>query len=184
MPLERHFAHFIQEQRARVGLLEPARVVGVGARKRAFAMAEQLAFHQVPRNRRAVDRQHRPVRALAVAMDRAGHQFLARPALAPNQHAAAGAGDAADLALERLHGGAFSQQFVEVRTLGHQSPVVGLQRGLLTGADQRHDENVRQGNGDLVVADTKTSLLPVKVDRAERVLVVNERHAQRVSIVL
>ena len=61
LALQRHLADFVEEQRAQVGLLEEADVVAVGAGERAGFVAEELAFHQVGRNGRAVDAQHRPI---------------------------------------------------------------------------------------------------------------------------
>ena len=95
LAVERHLADFVEEQRAGVGLLEQAGVVGVGPGERALLVAEELALHQVAGNRGAVDREHRPVAAGAGPVDGPGDQLLARAAFAADQHAAGGPGDAA-----------------------------------------------------------------------------------------
>lgn len=51
----RHVADFIQEKRASIGFDDSARPCGRGARESAFAMAEELAFEKLMRNRRAID---------------------------------------------------------------------------------------------------------------------------------
>ena len=78
LAVERHLADFVEKERAGVGLLEQADVVGVGAGERALLVAEELALHQVARNRRAVDAEHRPVAAGAGPVNGPGDQFLAR----------------------------------------------------------------------------------------------------------
>ena len=88
--LQAHVADFIQEQRAAVGLLELAFLVGGGAGKRAFAMAEQLALDQVFRNGGAVHLDEHLVLAQAVRVDGVGHQFFAGARFAIDQHAAVG----------------------------------------------------------------------------------------------
>ena len=49
-----HVADFVEEQRAAVGLLEPADPLLVGARERALLVAEELRLEQVLLQRRAV----------------------------------------------------------------------------------------------------------------------------------
>ena len=51
-------------------------------------MAEELALHEVGRNRGAVDRNHRPIGPRAGAMNGPGNELLARAAFAADQHAA------------------------------------------------------------------------------------------------
>ena len=91
LPQQRHLAHFVQEQRSQIGLLKVAGVIARGAGERARLVAEKLALHQVGRNGRAIDRQHRPIGARAGAMHGPGHQLLAGAAFAAHQYAAAGA---------------------------------------------------------------------------------------------
>ena len=74
---QRQLGDFVEEQRAAVGGLEQARLVGMGAGEAALLVAEELAFHQLGGDRAAVDRHERPGRARALLVDRARDQFLA-----------------------------------------------------------------------------------------------------------
>ena len=84
--LHRHVADLVEEQRAALGLLEaPGGALG-GAGEGAFLMAEQFALDEVVRDRRHVDGDEGPFLALAVIVQRAGDQLLARAGLAVDQH--------------------------------------------------------------------------------------------------
>ena len=50
-----HVPDLVEEERAAVGLLEPADAQPVGARERALLVAEELGLEQVLLQRRAVD---------------------------------------------------------------------------------------------------------------------------------
>ena len=67
-----------------------------GAGERALLVAEQLGLDQARRERRAVERDERPVGARADAMDRAREQLLAGAALADDQHGRIRGRDAID----------------------------------------------------------------------------------------
>src|SRR3546814_7332914 len=56
---QRQLGHRVKEQGAAVGGLEQAGLVGVGAGEAALLVAEELAFHQLRRDRAAVDRHER-----------------------------------------------------------------------------------------------------------------------------
>ena len=83
----RHVANFIEQQRALVGRLEQALVCTGGARERAFLVTEEFGLEQVFRHRAAVDRDEWLVSPAAGPMYRPGQQFLARAALAGDEHA-------------------------------------------------------------------------------------------------
>ncbi len=51
---QRQIRHFIEKERAAVGMLEKAQSVGIGAGEAAFFIAEKFALHQVFRNGAAV----------------------------------------------------------------------------------------------------------------------------------
>ena len=87
-----------------LGQLEAAGAAFHGASERALFVSEQLALHQSFRKRRAVDGHKRAFAAGAQMMDRAGHQFLARPALAPHQHRRFGRSHLLDQGEHLLHG--------------------------------------------------------------------------------
>ena len=69
---QRQFADFVEEQRAAGGLDEFAHVAFGGAGKRALLMPEQDRFHEIIRDRAAIDRDKGFGLALAAAMDGAG----------------------------------------------------------------------------------------------------------------
>ena len=63
-------------------------------------MAEQLAFHQLVRQRRAVERDKRPFRMQAEPVQLARDQLLARPAFPDDEYRARHRCDADDRLLE------------------------------------------------------------------------------------
>ncbi len=81
----RHITDFIQEKGAAVALLELAHALVRGAGERAALMPEQFALQKVLRDRGAVDGDERFLASLAVPIDRAGDQFLARATFARDQ---------------------------------------------------------------------------------------------------
>ena len=76
------FPDFVEEYRAAVGGLEPADSAVYGAGESALFVAEQLAFEQVGRNRRAVYRHERLVGARRGGVDEIRDELLARSGLA------------------------------------------------------------------------------------------------------
>ncbi|MNV55873.1 hypothetical protein D3C71_1481240 [compost metagenome] len=66
---QRKITDLIEEQRAAIGLIDPAQGAFAGPGERPPAMTEQLAFHQLGRQGRAVDGDAGLLRALAPAMD-------------------------------------------------------------------------------------------------------------------
>jgi len=76
----RHVADLVQKYGSRVRLLELARLGHLRARERALLVAEELAFHQVLREGRAVDLDQRPVLARRMKVNRARDQILAHAA--------------------------------------------------------------------------------------------------------
>ena len=81
-----HVADFVEEQRAAVGLLEPADALLVGARERALLVSEQLRFEEVLLQRGAVHLDEVARRAQRVVMNGAGDQLLAGSRFAADQH--------------------------------------------------------------------------------------------------
>ena len=77
---------FVEENRAAVGLLEPADAPFVCACERAFLMTEQLALEKLWRKRCAMHRHKFRFVAAAQIMNGVRSQFLARPAFAFDQH--------------------------------------------------------------------------------------------------
>ena len=83
---QRQLADLVEEQGAAVGRLEQAFLVGAGAGEAALAVAEELALHQLGRDRAAVDRHERPGRARAQAVDVARDDLLAGARFAVDEH--------------------------------------------------------------------------------------------------
>src|SRR5579872_2946645 len=91
--VHRHFADFVEKQRAAVGIFELADAPPLGPRERALFMPEQLAFEDAFRKGRDIERDERLALAAAVLMDGARDQLFSRPVLALNQHRAVGGRD-------------------------------------------------------------------------------------------
>ena len=100
---ERHLADLVEHQRAPMCDFELAGLVPVGARERAFLMAEQLALEELARHGRAVDLQQELVGPRRRVVNRPGDDFLADPALATQKHGHVGAGDLRDHLAYGLH---------------------------------------------------------------------------------
>ena len=86
----------------RARAIAPSRVAG-RAGEGAFDVAEHLAFHQLPRDRAAIDRDERPVAARAQLVDRLGAELLAGAAFAGNEDRGAALGGAFDDVVDRAH---------------------------------------------------------------------------------
>ncbi len=95
LQLRRHLADLVEQQRTAARQLHQPDLVGNRAGERALLVAEQLRLHELGRDGGAVDLDERAARALAVLVNGAGHQLLARPALAVNQHVRIGGRDQA-----------------------------------------------------------------------------------------
>ena len=99
----RHIADFIEENRAVIALLKFTDALDGRAGERAFFVAEQFAFQKLFGNRGAIDGEKRLRRAVAVMIDRAGYQFLARAAFAGDERGRVGCGNLADEFENALH---------------------------------------------------------------------------------
>ena len=74
-----HIANFIKEQCPAFGLFKPPTVTLVCPGKSAAFVAKQVTFDQFAGNGRHVNGNECTVTARTIIMQRAGHQFLARP---------------------------------------------------------------------------------------------------------
>ena len=99
---QRQVGHFVEEQRAAVGVLELA-AAAADAGGRALFDAEQLGLEQRLDQRRAVDGDERPVAAPAQLVDLARDQLLADAALAFQQHREIGGRHSLDRSAECGH---------------------------------------------------------------------------------
>ena len=104
LQLGRHLADLVEKQRPALGLLDDAGLRHRRLRVRAARVAEQLALHQLARQRRAVDRHERPAPA-ARAVDRVRVDLLARAGLAGEQELLPRLGQLADPLAHAREGG-------------------------------------------------------------------------------
>ena len=79
-------ADLVEEQRAAVGLLEPALAPRRGAGERALLVAEQLRVDQLGGDRAAVDAAERPTAEGRMLVDGAGDDLLAGAGFPEQQH--------------------------------------------------------------------------------------------------
>src|SRR5204862_1385433 len=93
--------------------LEAAGLLLRGAGERAALVTEQLALDEVLGNRRAVELDERFPRAPRQAMDRLGHQVLARAVLAGDEH----------LGLRRRHAPHVGEQLLNRRALAQDAEI-------------------------------------------------------------
>ena len=109
-----HLADLVEQQRAAIGLLEPADAAGHGTGEGAALVPEQLGFEQVFGDGRTVDRDERATGATAVAMHEACDHLLAGAALAGDQHAGLGRSELPCTAQDRGHARVGADQLVPV----------------------------------------------------------------------
>src|SRR5580658_5976735 len=82
-----YIAHFIQEKRALIRKFKTSNFLCDRAGKRAFFVAEQLAFQEAKGDRGAVQFDESTVAPCAPIMNCAGYEFFSRAGLALDQHA-------------------------------------------------------------------------------------------------
>ena len=99
----RHVADLVEEERAAVGVLEPADPVAVRTGEGPLDVAEELALQHVLPQLGAVERDERLVLAGAVDVQGLGDQLLARAALAGDQDRGGRRGDLPELGHHRVH---------------------------------------------------------------------------------
>ena len=79
---ERQLANFIEKQRAAVRTADESQRGRDRTGERAFDVTEELRFHQLGRERGAIDGNERPIGAATEGMDLSGGDFLAHARLA------------------------------------------------------------------------------------------------------
>jgi hypothetical protein len=92
MGWQRQFSDFVEKQRAAVGSLEPAVPRVPGTRETPLFMAKEVRVDQLGRNRAAVDAHERSRRTSRAGVNGAGHDLLAGPCFAQDQHGDIGLG--------------------------------------------------------------------------------------------
>ena len=100
---KRHFANFVEKERAAVALFEPTDPLRDGSGETALLVPEKLAFEQRLGDGSAVDRHEKFLAATAIVMNGAGDEFFARSALARDHHRGLAMRDAADHLENLLH---------------------------------------------------------------------------------
>ena len=112
--LEADVSHLVEEDRTAVGKFEFSLPLVLRAGEGSPLVAEELAFHQALRQSGAVCRYqgHGPSGALLV--DRLCHQFLARAAVADNEHGGVRAGHGPNQLLYLVDARAFTHDFRHV----------------------------------------------------------------------
>ena len=118
LQVERHFADLVEQERAAFGLLESSSAIRDGAGKRSAHVSEEFALQQCLRDGGAIHRDERGRSSVAVGVDGSGDEFLARPALAREQHGDVALRDAADGLVHVLHEGAVADDLVAFAGLG------------------------------------------------------------------
>jgi len=109
LQIGRQVADLVEEQRAAIRGAEQAGLGLVGAGEGALDVAEQLALHELPAQRRAVER-HQLARAAAQAVELVRDPLLARAGLADDQRRRGVGRRARDLHAQRAHGGRVAGQ--------------------------------------------------------------------------
>ncbi len=109
---EGHFSDFVQKEGAAVALLEASDALTVGAGEGTFFMAEEFALEEILRDGGAVDGEEAVTAALAVVMNGAGDEFLARSALAGDHDGGFAARDASDHFKDLLHRLGLTDDFI------------------------------------------------------------------------
>jgi hypothetical protein len=92
----RRLGDLVEEERAAVGFFEEALACLYGAGERATHVSKELAFEKRLGERRAVDRDERPLGAQGVGVDGPCDQFLAGAALAGDENRCVGGRDTND----------------------------------------------------------------------------------------
>src|SRR5258708_19060202 len=104
----------VEEERSPVGLFEETLARAHRPRKRSLRVAEKFAFQKRLRDGSAVDGHERTVAALAVGMNRLGHQLLARSAFARDENDGVGRSDTHDAAENFAHAARLSDDVLEL----------------------------------------------------------------------
>ena len=104
----RQFGDFVQENRTAVRQLHFADFARARAGVGAALVAEQFVFHQAFGNCRAIESDEGKIAPRRKVMDGAGEKFLARAAIAEQQHGGIGGGHALRLQRRVAHGRGFA----------------------------------------------------------------------------
>ena len=149
-----HGADLVEEERAFVRRLQPARARGDGAGEGAADVAEQLGLEQALGHRAAVEGDEAMAAPGAVVVDRLGRQLLAGARLAGDEDGARARGHGLQQVEQLAHPGAAAHQPLEpvpLLDLRSQPGVLRPQAALLEGRTNHVQQLVElEGLGDEV----------------------------------
>src|SRR5215468_2413213 len=129
--LEAHVRDLVEEQRTAIGQLELAAPSCHRAGEGAALVAEELGLDQLLGDGGAVHLHERAIGARGAGVYGPGHQLLARPAVAVDQHAARGGRGDVDLLAQLLDGCALAHDLLAPLHPLAQAPVLLLETGML-----------------------------------------------------
>ena len=109
MQFGRHVADFVEKKGSALCLFKAPTTHRLGAGEGTALVAEQLAFKQVARDSRRIERHERLVRAGAMTMQSARDELFSGSGFARHQHGHAGLRQAPDRPKNFLHGGRLAQ---------------------------------------------------------------------------
>ena len=121
----RNVAHFVEEQRASVGQLEPAHLLGNRTGKRSLFMTEQLALEQVERDGGTIEFHERPAASELSCWIARADQLLAGAAFAVDQDGSIGRRDALDLVEHSFQRRTTADDLLEPGIIGTPLVVLG-----------------------------------------------------------
>ena len=114
MKAKGNLADLVEKQSAAVGEFKAPDTIAQRAGEGTLGVAEEFAFEQIGRDRRAVDADQRAIATPAVVVNGARHQFLAGAALASDEHGGVGRRHEIDLAQRLLDSGAAADDAVVI----------------------------------------------------------------------
>ena len=162
-------AHLVQEERRARGLLEEADLAGLRAGEGPLLVPEQLGFQDALGQGGHVDRVEGPVAPLALVMEGAGHQLLARAALPVDEHGGAGGRHLVHDAEDVVHGAVRAHDVVEAEAVAElllQHPVLAHEAAPLQRALHHEQHLVALERLRQVVEGSLAHRLHRAVDRA------------------
>ena len=165
---QRNFAHLVEQERAVVRQLEAALAALRRTGERPALMAEKLALDQVLRNGRAVHLDERLAAPRAAAVEFARDHFLARAALARDEHRRIGGRHPVDQLPQAGHRGtAADQQGIIVLRVVAQQPAHAQQLPVSLRLAQNHVDLARRKRLQHIVERPRQHAGDGRLDRAE-----------------
>ena len=153
MDAHRDLAHFVEKQRAAVGLLESPLTPRQCPGERAALVTEELRFEQCFAQRCAVQSDEWLVLSFRVLVNRRRDELLAGPGFAVDEYRRAAPSNLCDVLHQALHGGVLPQDVPEVESIVHALTELrrfpGEPRSGERTVDDRDDRVELQGLGQV-----------------------------------